>query len=81
MNMQRNSLPTTRETTWKGNSGTREGPRKVPWQRQFRDKKLPLHLQFGSLGRVVNSSTGECEKGDKSNVTRVRGKCGMGKDK
>ena len=56
MNMQRNSLPTTRETTWKSNSGTREGPRKVPWQRQFRDKGLPLHLQFDSLGRVVNSS-------------------------
>ena len=56
MNMQRNSLPTTRETTWKGNSGNREGPRKVPWQRQFRDKGLPLHLQFDSLGRVVNSS-------------------------
>ena len=31
-------------------------PRKVPWQRQFRDKGLPLHLQFDSLGRVVNSS-------------------------
>ena len=54
--MQRNSLPTTRETTWKSNSGTREGPRKVPWQRQFRDKGLPLHLQFDSLGQVVNSS-------------------------
>ena len=38
MNMQRNRLPTTRETTWKGNLGTMEGPRKVPWQRQFRDK-------------------------------------------
>ena len=33
MNMQRNSLPTTRETTWKGNPANREGPRKVPWQR------------------------------------------------
>ena len=30
MNMQHNSLPTTHETTWKGNSRTREGPRKVP---------------------------------------------------
>ena len=56
MNMQRNSLPTTRETTWKGNPANREGPRKVPWQRQFRDKGLPLQLQFDSLGRVVNSS-------------------------
>ena len=56
MNMQRNSLPTTRETTWKGNSGNREGPRKVSWQRQFRDKGLPLHLQFDSLGQVVNTS-------------------------
>ena len=57
MNMPRNSFPTIRETTWKGNSGNRESPRKVPWQRQFRDKGLPLHLQFDSLGRVVNSST------------------------
>ena len=59
MNMQRSSLPTTRVTTWQGNSGTREGPRKVPWQRQFRDKGLPLHLQFDSLGRVVNSSNSQ----------------------
>ena len=54
MNMQRNSLPTTRETTWKGNSGNREGPRKAPWQRQLKDKGLPL--QFDSKGRVVNTS-------------------------
>ena len=54
MNIPRNSLPTTRETTWKGNSGNTEGPRKVRWQRQFRDKGLPLHLQYDS--RVVNSS-------------------------
>ena len=46
MNMQRNSLPTTRETTWQGNSGIQEGPQKVPWKRQFRDKGLPLQLQF-----------------------------------
>ena len=44
INMQCNSLPTTRETTWKDNSGNREGPRKVHWQRQFREKGLPLHL-------------------------------------
>ena len=56
MKVQRNSFPTTRETNWQGNSRTREDPRKVPWQRQFRDRKLPLHLQFDSLGRVVNSS-------------------------
>ena len=56
MNTQHNSLPTTCETTWKGNSGNGEGTRKVPWQRQFRDKRLPLHLQFDSLGWVVNSS-------------------------
>ena len=56
MNMQHNSLPTTRETNWQGNSRTREGPRKVPWQRQSRDKGLPFHLQFHSLRRVVNSS-------------------------
>ena len=55
MNMQRNSLPTIRETTSKSNSGTRKASRKVPSQRQFRDKGLPLHLQFDSLGRVVNS--------------------------
>ena len=42
MNMRWNSLPTTHETTWQGTSGTREGPQKVPWQRQFRDKGLPL---------------------------------------
>ena len=30
MNMQHNSLPTTRETNWQGNSGTKEGPRKFP---------------------------------------------------
>ena len=54
--MQRNRLPTTCETTWKGNPANREGPRKVPWQRQFTDKGLPLQLQFDSLGRVVNSS-------------------------
>ena len=46
-------------TTWQGNSGTKEGPRKVPWQRQSRDKGLPLHLQFDSLGRVVNSSNSQ----------------------
>ena len=57
MNMPRNSFPTIRETAWKGNSGNREGPRKLPWQRQFRNKGLPLHLEFDSLGRVVNSST------------------------
>ena len=56
MDMQRNSLPTTRETNWQDNSGTRKGPRKVPWQRQFWDKRLPPHLQFDSMGRVVNSS-------------------------
>ena len=56
MNMQCISLPTTRETTWKGNPANREGPRKVHWQRQFRDKGLPLQLQFDSLGCVVNSS-------------------------
>ena len=54
--MQRNSLQTTRETTWQGNSRTREGPRKVPWQQQFSDNRLPRQLQFDSLGRVVNSS-------------------------
>ena len=46
----------TRKTTWKGTLTNREGPRKVPWQRQFRDKGLPLQLQFDSLGSVVNSS-------------------------
>ena len=30
MNMQCNSLPTTRETNWQGNPGTREVPRKGP---------------------------------------------------
>ena len=70
--MQCNSLPTTRETTWKGNSGTREGPRKVPWQRQVRDKGLPLHLQFDLLGRVVNSSNsqGFCQaRGPKQKIS------------
>ena len=56
MIMQRNSLPTNRETTWNGNSENREGHRVVLWQRQFTDKGLPLHLQFDSLGRVVNTS-------------------------
>ena len=46
MKMQRNSLATTHETTWQFNSRIGEGPRKVPWQRQFRDKGLPLELQF-----------------------------------
>ena len=32
-NMKCNTLPTTRETSWQGNSETLEGPRKVPWQR------------------------------------------------
>ena len=66
MNIQRHSLPTTRETTWRGNPANREGPRKVPWQRQFRDKGLPIQLQFDSLGRVVNSSNsrGFCQPGE-----------------
>ena len=37
INIQRHSLPTSRETTWRGNPANREGPRKVPWQRQFRE--------------------------------------------
>ena len=75
MNMQCNSLPTTRETTWQGNSGTREGPRKVPWQRQFMDKGFPIQLQFDSLGRVENSSNfqGFCQAGEPKRKISIDG--------
>ena len=46
LNMQRNSFPTTRGTTWQSTSGTREGPQKVSWQWQYRGKGLFLQLQF-----------------------------------
>ena len=51
----------------------REGPRKVPWQRQFRDKGFPLQLQFDSLGCVVNSqnSRGFRQAGEPKNKISI----------
>ena len=56
MNVQRNSLPTTHDTTRQGTLGTRPGTRKVSWQQQSQDKGLCLQIQCDSLGCVVNPS-------------------------
>ena len=55
VNRQHNGLLSTHDTTWQGSTWRSEGFHEDDWQWPFRDKGLPLKLQFDSLGEVANA--------------------------